>query len=755
MKMNFNMKEKIFNAIDWSKEVAKIVKKELKSYFTSSTAYIVMAVFLAVLEFLYFSSLMNIKMVYIEPLIEYIPWMFLFLVPAVTMSSISQERKEGTVEFYLTQPISELQFLVGKFLSSYIFIVFTVLLTLPAVFSVASFGTVDWGQIFGQYLGVLSLAFVLTAIGTYTSSIVKNQISAFLLSALISFGLTIISSEIVTQSLPVSIARLFERIGVYAHYEALSRGALDFRDIIYFLAIGSIFLIASYIPLVANKFHKKEPIYNTLKAIVILLIAFAASVAFLGEQIPGRIDLTANKLYTLSDTTKDIIGNVNDIINITVYTSTNLPSTYQPQAKDVKELLNDYETYGKGKVAVTYKYTDKDSKVETEAQTAGVQPVQFNTQEQNELSVSKGYLGIVISYLEDSEVISFVDKTDDLEYQLTKLISKLTVENKPVVVFWESKVLHSTSSSDYTKLYENLSDQFDVQTFTYGDEKKSLPENTKLLVIAGPNEEFTAEEKAVITTYLDNGGSALVLVDPVSVDLQMLSASVNSYSLSDVFEKYGMTAKSEMVYDLTYGEIVNVGGSYLLQYPFWLKAQPSATSALTKGLDTIGARWASYIDLKEGDGYTLEKLITTSKYAATQSDGTFDISLEANLSPDKSNLYARTIAASYSKDLGENKYQRIVLIADSDILSDSNIESSNSNLVFGMNAVEWLTQATSLNEIRQKNRDLSALVFENDWQSTTLQYGNIVGIIVVIAGVGIFVSARRKKKSQKLFEEID
>ena len=94
------------------KEIYVIIKKELTSFFTSPTAYIVMAVFLAILEFLYFTTLLNIKLVYITPLLDNIPWLFLFLIPAITMSSISQESKEGTIEFYLTQPISEIQLLL-------------------------------------------------------------------------------------------------------------------------------------------------------------------------------------------------------------------------------------------------------------------------------------------------------------------------------------------------------------------------------------------------------------------------------------------------------------------------------------------------------------------------------------------------------------------------------------------------------------------------------------------------------------------
>ncbi len=752
MKDKFNM-EKIKTS---AKEILLIVKKELKSNFTSPTAYIVMAVFLAILEFLYFASLMNIKMVYITPLLDNIPWLFLFLIPAITMASIAQETKEGTIEFYLTQPISEVQLLIGKFLSNYVFVIIATLLTLPAVISVASFGEVDWGQITAQYLGVFSLAFVLTAIGTFMSAIVKNQISAFLLSVLTSFALTIMGLGIVTQSLPVSIAKIFERIGIFSHYQALSGGALDLRDLIYFAAIGAVFLIASYVPLVKNKYHKKEPIYNSLKAIIVLLGALALSIAFLGEQIPGRIDLTQNKLYTLSDTTKNILAESNDVINITVYTSRQLPSQWQPQSRDIEEMLRDYDTYGKDKVIVTYKYTD-DEEIETEAMTNGVQPVQFNTQSADEVSVQKGYLGIVISYLDQKEVMSFVESTEDLEYQLTKRINKLTTTVKPTVVFWDGKSAHSIYE-DYTLFKQVLGDQFAVTSFTYSEEATTLPEGTTTLILTGPNEEFTQEEKDLIVNFMNNGGSVLALVDPVSVDFQTLTPTVNEFSLSEIFANYGLEPQNELLYDRKYNEIVSVGGgttgSYLAQYPFWIKVQASEDSTITEGLGMMSLRWASPINVIESqnENETITPLIFSSQYSATQSADAFDIMLDAELNPTNDQVYSRNVAVAYQKTFEENDAIRIILVTDSDLLSDDTLQNSQAAASFGLNSVEWLTQSSSLNEIRQKNRDLTPLVFEETWQASALQYGNIVGVVAGLAIVGTFVIVRRSKKSKRRFE---
>jgi len=737
------------------KEIYVIIKKELTSFFTSPTAYIVMAVFLAILEFLYFTTLLNIKLVYITPLLDNIPWLFLFLIPAITMSSISQESKEGTIEFYLTQPISEIQLLIGKFFSNYIFVIIATLLTLPAVISVASYGDVDWGQIIAQYLGVFAFAFVLTAIGTFMSSIVKSQISAFLLSVLASFVLMVIGLELVTQSLPVFWAQILQRISIYTHYTSLSGGALDLRDIIYFIAVGSLFLIAAYLPLIKNKFHKKEPLYRTLKAIIVLLVAFTISIAILGDQIPGRIDLTQNKLYTLSDTTKKIISETDDVINIVVYKSKQLPSQWQPQSRDIEEMLRDFDTYGKNNVIVTYKYTDNEDN-EREALSQGIQPVQFNTQSRDEVSVQKGYLGITISYLGKTEIIEFVNTTEDLEYQLTKRINKLATVTKPTVVFWEGKSLHSVNE-DYTIFRQVLEDQFNVTTFSYSEEENKLPENIDTLVLVGPNEEFSQEEKDLITEYIDEGGSILALINPISINMETLSPTVNKNSLSNIFTKYGIRIEDELIYDLRYNEIVSVGGGltpYLSQYPFWIKAQTNDESSISKGLGLITLRWASPINYDEGEDESIQitPLIYTSQYSSTQKSGEFNIFLDADLSPDSSELFSRNIAISYQNETEDNLI-RMVIIADTDILNDESVQGSNSSLLFGLNSMEWLTQSASLSEIRLKNRDLTPIVFEQEWESNLLKYGNIIGIVTVITVVGAVIIIRRTKKSKRKFTE--
>jgi len=755
-------KLKIFNKLDLrnikrsSIEICHIIKKELKSQFTNPSAYIVIAVFLVILEFLFFTSLLNIRLVTVRPLLDNIPWLFIFLIPAITMATFAQEKKEGTIEFYLTQPITELQLLIGKFISNFLFITIAVLLTLPAVISVASFGSIDWGQITGQYIAILFLAFSLTALGTYVSTLVQNQISSFLLAVLGSFFLVIIGFELVTQSVPLGIAEVLGKISLFSHYGTMSRGVIDIRDAIYFLSLGAIFLTASYLPLIKGKFAKKDKIYSTMTAGVILLIAMSISIAILGEQIPGRIDLTQSKIYSLSDTTKEIIGNSPDLINITLYASSQLPPQYQPAYRDVRDMLSDYQTFGKGNVQVSYKYPDKSEEIETEAMSMGVTPVQFNLRTNEEYQVKKGYLGIVISYLDKTEVISFVEDTSSFEYQLTSLISKLTKEKRNTIVFLDNAVGNKLSES-YQFLSQELGKQFEVTTVTLDEENNALPEKTSVLVLPGVNEELTDSAKKTIKEFLNNGGSVYALIDTLNIDPQMLSVTENENSLKELFEEYGITVTTEMLFDLKYNEIVSIGSGrqqFLINYPFWVKVFPKGETSITAGIDTVGLRWTSSILVKEElpENMQAQQLLISSDYSGVQKSGAYNIDPSNQIEPNSEDLSSKTIAASVIIKIDEEKSARLIVVGDSDLLTDDSVQANQNNLLFGLNSIEWLAQEISLSEIRQKDRSLSPLVFESDWGEPTLKYGNILGALFGVSIVGAIVMIRRRRKSKLEYE---
>lgn len=236
-----------------------LLKKELSSFFSSLTGYIVIFVFLLINGLILWVFRGNLNIIdsgfaYLDPLFEISPWVFLFLVPAITMRMISEEKKQGTIDVLYTQPLTDFQIVLAKYLAGLILILISILPTLIYVYSVSNLsitgGTtetgaelagLDFGETVGAYTGLFFLAAVYCAIGLWASSLTENQIVAFLLAVGLCFfmylGFDALSGFLGKYGLMISNA------GIDAHYRSISRGVIDTRDIIYFLSAITLFLI--------------------------------------------------------------------------------------------------------------------------------------------------------------------------------------------------------------------------------------------------------------------------------------------------------------------------------------------------------------------------------------------------------------------------------------------------------------------------------------------------------------------------------
>jgi len=232
-----------------------ILKKEINSFFSSPTGYLVIAIFLVVngLFLFLFTGDYNILDNGIANLSAFFllaPWVFLFLIPAVTMKSFSDEMKQGTLELLLTKPISPLKIVLGKFLGAFVLVLFALLPTLLYVLTIHQLsqpmGNIDLGSITGSYIGLSFLAMSFTSVGLFTSSFTSNQIVAFIsavfISLLLYYGFEGLAG------LPVFSGSFnLETVGMAAHFKSMSRGVLDTRDLVYFLSITGLFLALTQI----------------------------------------------------------------------------------------------------------------------------------------------------------------------------------------------------------------------------------------------------------------------------------------------------------------------------------------------------------------------------------------------------------------------------------------------------------------------------------------------------------------------------
>jgi ABC-2 type transport system permease protein len=230
-----------------------IFQKEFKSYFNSPIAYIFIITFLLFSSWLFFRTFFLIGQAHMRPLFGILPWLFLILAPAITMRAWAEEKKMGTMEVLMTLPLKDYEIVLGKFLASFIFLIIAVLLTLPLALTIYFLGKPDNGTIVGGYLGACLMGGAYLAIGLFISSLTQNQIVAFIVSIVVCFAFLIIGEDIVLMSAPAILSPVFTYLGLGAHFESISRGVIDSRDLLYYSSIIGFFLFLNTLAIESRK----------------------------------------------------------------------------------------------------------------------------------------------------------------------------------------------------------------------------------------------------------------------------------------------------------------------------------------------------------------------------------------------------------------------------------------------------------------------------------------------------------------------
>jgi ABC-2 type transport system permease protein len=222
-----------------------IAAKELRTFFDSLTAYILIIVFLGLSGFftwLFGSDIFFVGQATLQPFFSVAYWTLFFFTPALTMKMIAEENKTGTIELLLTKSVSDWEIIVGKFLACLLLIVIALALTLPYYISIWSMGPVDHGAVWCGYLGLILMSMAYISIGLFASSISNNQIVAFLLALLIGVFFLIIF-QVLAGDFTGTIGEILDYLTINNHFESVSRGVVDSRDIIYFLSITFLGLV--------------------------------------------------------------------------------------------------------------------------------------------------------------------------------------------------------------------------------------------------------------------------------------------------------------------------------------------------------------------------------------------------------------------------------------------------------------------------------------------------------------------------------
>lgn len=217
------------------RQIVHILNKELKDYFISPIAYIVISIFLLITGWFFFTTFFLYNQADLRNFFSLLPIIFSFVIPAITMRLFSEELNVGSYEILLTLPVTFTDIIIGKFLAGVVFVSVALIPTLSYPIFITFLGQLDWGPVMGGYIGAVLLGAALTAVGLFASSLTRNQIIAFIVGMMICFFLTLIDKMLFF--FPESMLGIIGYLGADFHFKNIAKGIIDSRDILYFLSI--------------------------------------------------------------------------------------------------------------------------------------------------------------------------------------------------------------------------------------------------------------------------------------------------------------------------------------------------------------------------------------------------------------------------------------------------------------------------------------------------------------------------------------
>lgn len=429
------------------KSFASIYRKELRSYFLSPIALIFLGVFLVAVLFAFFTSTRFFarNIADVRPLFEWLPLLLIFLVAAITMRSWSEEQKLGTIEVLLTLPVKTKDLVLGKLAAGVSLVVLALALTLPLAITVSFLGDLDWGPVFGGYLGGLLLATAYMSIGMCVSSRTDNQVVSLMVTSLVCGLFLLVGSDTIAGFFGTRASELLRSIGSGSRFVSIERGVLDLRDLVYYASVSLFFVVLNvhFLDMKRRDVSTESGRQRAGKRWLAVGLAGLNLVAvnlWLAPITWARADLTQGGVYSISDVTEKIIGGLREPLYISGYFSEKTHPLLAPLIPRIRDMLSEYEIYGHGKVRISYADPNKDEQLRKDiSEQYNINSLPFRVSERHEESVVNSYFHLLLRYGDQYQVLSFDDLIEvfadenrvdvrlrNMEYDLTRAIKKLT-----------------------------------------------------------------------------------------------------------------------------------------------------------------------------------------------------------------------------------------------------------------------------------------------------------------------------------------
>ena len=628
-----------------------LLLKEIKIFFGSLTGYLAIVVFLLLSSlFLWvFPGNYNIPdngYATLEGFFSLAPWLYLFLIPAITMRFFAEEKRTGTLEVLLVRPLSDLRLISAKFMAGLVLVLFSLFPTLLWFLSVYLLGnpvgSIDTGATWGSFFGLFFLAAIYLAIGIFASSLTDNQIISFILAVALSFIFYLGFDFIASAGIPYLLEQVFEWLSMNNHYMSASRGVIDLRDVVYFTGMTILFLWFTRAFLRKGQWRQRRFRINSLLVTLSLLIIFVVSSGFL-----YRIDLTADKRYSLSGVSAGLARELEHPAEIEIFLAGQLEPGLRRLQQEVFEKIAVLNAWAP--VSIRIKITDPNAIGNTERRekfidklmAKGVTPTSFRQQTREGTSTRLIFPGGIIRYNGKEEAVNFLKYNPDfthevnfnhsaesVEFELVNAFRKLVRSRRSAVAFLEGH-----GEAGFYEVYDfsaSLAEEFDIGRIT-AEELAVTPEPPDILIIADPTESFPERDKFFIDQFVMQGGKVLWMISPVVVSADSLSAGHTTMAfprdinLGDQLFRYGVRLNYELLQDVECARIrVNTappGNPPQFTLHPWYYAPllvPSDDHPLSRNLNRVFSEFVSSVDTVQGNPQiTKSVILSTSPYART------------------------------------------------------------------------------------------------------------------------------------------
>ena len=470
-----------------------------------------------------------------------------------------------------------------------------------------------------------------------------------------------------------------------------------------------------------------------------------------------RYDLTDTKMYSLSSSTEQVIKKIDDLLNIKVYFSENLPGEYGNNRRYLQDILEEYAAISKGNIRFEFYVPDSDEELEKEAQKSGVQPVQLQVIEKDEAVVKKVFMGVAIYFEDKREVIPVVLSTTGLEYEITTRIKKLVEKNKKFVgiVNLDDEVQTNTFSQILRQRYE-------VRPIDLANE---IPNNINVLILTGVKDSLDANHYGNLKSFMDKGGNTFVALNPISVDLQTQKAEVFKSDVFDLLKPYGFTLTENLVLDKSCGRVnvmQDMGFMRMnvpMEYPFLpIIRSFNKNEALVNGLEQVHVFFSTEIQLDSvGSNVNIAPLFSSSNKSGVMT-GFYNLSPDPKQNPQLRNLTQSAKLVAARSELTNEKMgtmSQMILVADNRFLTDDGGGAVPENHVFMMNAIDFLMGDKDLMALRSREITDRSLDEELVTDEAKSRWKWINGLLpsLLIVGFG-FWRLQMQKRNMKLIEEL-